>query len=85
MECRRSFLGETGIFTYLCEMLHSSTIFIEVLGASIAKEPCRSGPFICTEGQVFNFLTQVAVSLHWTWPIWKVSALGSLSRESEVR
>ena len=76
--------GEAGIFTYLGEMFDSSAIFVEILSASTAKEPCRAGTFVCTEGQVFDFHSQVAERLHRTWPIWKVSTLGILSKESEV-
>jgi hypothetical protein len=68
--------GSMGILTYLCEMLRSPAIFLEVLGTGVAKESCRTGSFIRTEARTFNLFSKVSVRLQWIWSIRKVSALG---------
>ena len=74
-----------GVFTYLGEMFNSSPILLEVLGTGIAKETCRTGPFVHTEAFIFNLLSEVNVRFQWTWPVREVSALGTSSRENGVK
>ena len=73
--------GAMGIFTYLCEMFNSPAVSLEILGAGIAKEPCCTGSLICAEACIFNLFYQVGVRFHRTWPIWKVSTLGTPVKE----
>lgn len=74
-----------GTFTYLREMFNGSAVFLEILGTGIAKEPRRTGSFVWAEGCIFNLSSQVAVSLHGTWPIRKVSTLVTLSKKSGIK
>lgn len=64
-----------GIFTYLCKMLDSSSIFLEVLYTGVAKELCRTGSFVHIEACIFHLLFKVPVRTQWTRPIRKVGAL----------
>jgi hypothetical protein len=70
------------IFTYLGEMFDGPAIFLEVLGTGIAKEPRSARPLVCAKARTFDLFSQITVSLHWTWPVWKMSALGTPSKKS---
>jgi len=83
--CWKGLSGGGGVFTYLGEMFNSSPILLEVLGTGIAKETCRTGPFVHTEAFIFNLLSEVNVRFQWTWPVREVSALGKSSRENGVK
>lgn len=86
MACQKGLFGGTGgIFTYLCEMFNGSAVFVDVLSTGITKEPCRTGSYVCTEGCTFDLPSQVAVDLHWTRPIRKVSTLGTLLKKSGTK
>ena len=71
-------------FTYLGEMLDGPAVLPEILGAGIAEEPCRTGTFVWTEVRVFNPFYKVTERFQWTWSVWKVSALETPSKRSEV-
>lgn len=76
--------GGWQFFTYLGEMLDGSAVLPEILSAGIAEEPCRTGTFVWTEVSVFNLFHKVSERFQWTWSVWKVSALETLSERGEV-